>query len=80
MSIGNGAIGATHLCAMPGPLDPVDKGMEGMLLVASDHSHYGSCHWWVVAQSQRMITMASLGMVLVLPLFTSGQQWGVHAP
>ena len=79
-SVGNGAIGAVCLCAMPGPLDPVDKGMEGVWLVASDHGHRGGGHWWVVSRSQRAITMASLGMVLALPLFTSGQQWGARAP
>ena len=46
-SVGNGAIGAARLCAMPGPLDPVDKGMEGVRLVASDHGRRGGgTSWW----------------------------------
>ena len=47
VSVGNGAIGATHLGAMPGPLDLADRGGEGMWLVASDRR--SSWQWHVIA-------------------------------
>ena len=44
-SVGNGAIGAARLCAMPGPFDPVDRRGEGVRLVAFDRRRRRGVLW-----------------------------------
>ena len=83
VSIGNGAISATRLCAMPGSLDLVDRGMEGMWLVASDRSRRGGgALWWLsvggslaAPRSQRHTLLRNVG---AFPGYRGSAEGGAH--